>query len=633
MLKNIVYTITLAGALFTPLFPTAIQGANWKATYEIASYLTDDGLLSPTQYFEDKDGTFMIRGDDGTPEAGFPIRVKELPKDRTERVEESGQTMYINFYEKLEDSTEFVVLTEDKADYDRLRQEKNIIDSKLEPDIKELQSAYDLLVAPIEVQAVFTPDDYTQNNFSVAAQTVTFSHVVTTADTIVVAIGVRDASSDVPIQVTYNSLDLTQQTSFATTTYNASLWYRVSPSTGTNNVFIDYGVSTASADASSAIVYSLSGVDQTTVFNTTQSAQGVGTSTNTVTGHVAGGIGIDMIVLADPSITGNVNTYEGSKIGSYYDSGSYTFYSHEYNLKYVNKIKSVSAEETSPNGVFFKDDGTKMYILGSTGDDINQYSCSTAWDVTSCTADSVTLSVLTQDNLAHDLFFKPDGTHVYVVGTTNDKIFDYSCSTAWTLSSCSYSGNSTSTPIGEGVSRGLFFKPDGTRVYTAGTTLDSVVEYALNVAWDLTTASSTGKTFTVGSNPTSVTFSSDGKFMIVIRPAVDTPMYYLSTAWDVSTAVLARVFVPRFTSGASGEFTSATMEGLYLKDLNTGYFVGTTNDTVYTYEQSTATTTTVTGLDNPSGNEIWISLVGILNPQQSVSSQGGGIINYMISEQ
>jgi len=43
---------------------------------------------------------------------------------------------------------------------------------------------------------------------------------------------------------------------------------------------------------------------------------------------------------------------------------------------------SVAAQETNPSGMFFKPDGTKMYVIGFTGDDVNEYDLSTAWDIT-----------------------------------------------------------------------------------------------------------------------------------------------------------------------------------------------------------------------------------------------------------
>ena len=42
-----------------------------------------------------------------------------------------------------------------------------------------------------------------------------------------------------------------------------------------------------------------------------------------------------------------------------------------------------SAKETTPSGVFFKDDGTRFYVIGTTSDDLHEYSMNPAWDLSS----------------------------------------------------------------------------------------------------------------------------------------------------------------------------------------------------------------------------------------------------------
>ena len=48
---------------------------------------------------------------------------------------------------------------------------------------------------------------------------------------------------------------------------------------------------------------------------------------------------------------------------------------------YDNVSFSVASQETVPRDVAFKDDGTKMFLIGQTGDDVNEYALSTAWDI------------------------------------------------------------------------------------------------------------------------------------------------------------------------------------------------------------------------------------------------------------
>ena len=85
---------------------------------------------------------------------------------------------------------------------------------------------------------------------------------------------------------------------------------------------------------------------------------------------------------------------------------------------------SVAAQETNPTSVFFKPDGLKMYVLGFAGDDVNEYNLSTAWDVS--TASFLQLfSLSAQETSPNGIFFKPDGLRMYIVGLTGDDVNEY----------------------------------------------------------------------------------------------------------------------------------------------------------------------------------------------------------------
>lgn len=622
MLRNTLLAITFLGAV-VPIFPTEIQHAEYKETLEVPAFATSDGFLADNQYADNPDGTYYIRGNDGS---GLAVSTTTLDKTHTEKVAQTG-FMYLNNYKKLLEDTIYTVITEDKADYERLRTRKEEGQEDLKPEIKERQSLLELAFSPVEVKAGIVPDNYSYTTWSVATASVTFAHVVTSADTLIVEVGIYDAGNDVAQSATYNSVSLTSELATATTTHNGSIWYLTSPSTGSNNVFVDLASGAGTADRGLVVVQSLSGVDPADVFDTSQAQYGQATTTVNFS-HVAGGIGIDMLVSSDLSITANHNTFQGTRF-RYFDSGSFTFYSHVYHHKYSGKNCSVASQDGTPTGIFFKDDGTKMYVIGSANDTIYQYSLSTAWDPSTCSYDSVSLSVNAQDSTPQDLAFKTDGTKLYFTGSSNDRIYQYSCSSAWSVSSCTYDSVSTTTSPGEGVNETIFFKPDGSSLFIAGTTLDAVQEYVLGSAWDISSAS-VGSSFTIpvsdGSNPADVEFTSDGVYMVVLNPATSIQEYYLSTAWNVSTA-------SNMKYGISREFLTRennTGESLYLKDRNTLYFIGTGGDTAYTYEVNTATTTTTMTLDNPGGNEIYTFVGGILKPYVAPAGGGGGIFQDII---
>jgi surface protein len=240
----------------------------------------------------------------------------------------------------------------------------------------------------------------------------------------------------------------------------------------------------------------------------------------------------------------------------------------------------VAREETAPQSLTFKPDGTKMYVMGTTGDDVNEYDLSTAWDVS--TAIFLQLfSVAAQETIPTGLFFKPDGTKMYVIGQTGDDVNEYDLGTAWDVSTASflqtYNGTATETNP-----TAIFFKPDGTKMYVIGTTGDAIREYDLSTAWNVSTASFL-QTFSVlaqESAPTGLFFKPDGTKMYVMGSAGDDVNEYdLSTAWDVSTASYLQSFVVGATSPT----------GLFFKPDGTKmYVMGTTSDTINAYDLSTA---------------------------------------------
>ena len=118
---------------------------------------------------------------------------------------------------------------------------------------------------------------------------------------------------------------------------------------------------------------------------------------------------------------------------------------------------SLASQEGQPRGLFFKSDGTKMYITGSTAS-VYQYTLSPAWDVTTASYDSVSFSVSSQEAGTEALFFKSDGTKMYILGINSDAVFQYSLSTAWDLSTASYDSVSFSVSSQEANSTALFFK-------------------------------------------------------------------------------------------------------------------------------------------------------------------------------
>jgi hypothetical protein len=224
-----------------------------------------------------------------------------------------------------------------------------------------------------------------------------------------------------------------------------------------------------------------------------------------------------------------------------------------------------------------------MYVNGSTGDDVNEYTLSTAWDITTATF-VTTFSTASQDTSPQDVFFKPDGLTMFIMGGTTDTVYQYTLTVAWDVSTASYASKSFSVTSQESGPLGLWFKPDGLVMYVIGSTSDTVFQYTLGTAWDVSTASYASISYSIATQegtPQQVNLSADGTKMWVLGSSGDDIWEYtLGTAWNVSTATPVNNFYVGFQdTGPTGLFIVSTAG-------NRVYVVGSTTDTVYQYYTS-----------------------------------------------
>ena len=246
---------------------------------------------------------------------------------------------------------------------------------------------------------------------------------------------------------------------------------------------------------------------------------------------------------------------------------------------------SVSAQESGPRNISFKPDGTKMYVLGAIGDDVNEYDLSTAWDISTASY-LQNFSVASQETGPAGLFFKPDGTKMYICGTLGDDVNEYDLSTAWDISTASFL-QLFSVSAQDSIPVGLFFKPDGSKMYVLGSAGNDINEYNLSTAWNISTASYL-QNFSVASQETllgGLFFKDDGTTLYVVGYSNgNVNEYNLSTAWDISTASFYQAF---YVGGQQ-----AVAFGLFFKPDGTQMFIsGQTPASIFSYSTVSYTQT------------------------------------------
>jgi len=206
----------------------------------------------------------------------------------------------------------------------------------------------------------------------------------------------------------------------------------------------------------------------------------------------------------------------------------------------------VSGQDSTPTGVAFSPDGTSMFVIGKGSTSVHQYSLTTAFDLSTASFTGSSFDVSGQDLNARGVTFSPDGTSMFMIGNRSDSVHQYSLTTAFDLSTASFTGLSfdvsgqASDSTGIAVPTGVTFNPDGTSMFVISNGSDSVHQYSLTTAFDLSTASFTGSSFDVSGQdgePTGVAFNPDGTSMFMIGNGSDSVhQYSLTTAFDLSTA-------------------------------------------------------------------------------------------------
>jgi len=214
-----------------------------------------------------------------------------------------------------------------------------------------------------------------------------------------------------------------------------------------------------------------------------------------------------------------------------------------------------------------------------------------------------------------DLFFKPDGTRLFMVGNGRDDIQSVDLPTAWDLSSIASTATVTSVDLAgsaaiggagfEGALYGMHVANDpndtatyGKKFFVSGDSRDEVQEYTCTTAWDLSTMSADATAYLRlsstphGNSVYSVTFNPDGTIMYVGRAGNPNTFSHfdLSTAWDLSTAVYNS---SKSTNISVSEASYGNNEGYVINvcfntDGTKAYFTGRTRHDLHTTTLSTA---------------------------------------------
>lgn len=247
------------------------------------------------------------------------------------------------------------------------------------------------------------------------------------------------------------------------------------------------------------------------------------------------------------------------------------------------------------------------------------------YDITNASLTGVNLYLGGEDAAPYQIWFSPDGTRFFFVGTGSDKVYSYSLSTPWNVSTASLV-TSLDTASYDATMTSIAFDPSGRFMYLGGTATTKIYQFELATNWDITTGTLLSSiTIDPGyTNPFNIKFNADGTRIYALSyrsaGAIFIFQHDLSTAWDISTA-----------SNRAGVGIAAQDSGMYSFDFNGDgtklFALGFTADRIYQYTLSTPWAINTASYDNmsfltsseanpfslffkPDGTKMWVSGYG-----------------------
>lgn len=276
----------------------------------------------------------------------------------------------------------------------------------------------------------------------------------------------------------------------------------------------------------------------------------------------------------------NTATYTPNSIyqvANVINSNAFTVYSGKYLPGSINIFSLIA--ETDITGIFMKEDGYNFFVVGTGKDTVYDLKLTRQYDLTTANLYRQGPLTTTDEGTPQDINFKPDGTRMYVNGTTNDRITQYTLSDAWNVNTAVktvtfnvYAASAMTNATG------IDFSNDGKYFYVVDTGPDEIHQFTMTEAWNVNTASYLTKQYigSYDSNPNAVYFRSNGNIMYITGQTFDQiRQFSLSTAWNVNTATI------QANSGSFSAFLPAVTGMTFANNGSMVYLSDSTYDLIH----------------------------------------------------
>ncbi|MEQ8582628.1 MAG: Ig-like domain-containing protein [Marinoscillum sp.] len=158
----------------------------------------------------------------------------------------------------------------------------------------------------------------------------------------------------------------------------------------------------------------------------------------------------------------------------------------------------------TPQDLVFKADGSVLFVVGSyfdlntfdMADSLYSFSLSTPFDVSTAVLENRSkFSVALEEDFTSGVELNSDGSKIFIIGKTNDQVIEYNLSVAHDITTASV-GSTFSVNVETGSPESFRFSQDGLMMYAVhldmGANQSAVYTYSLSSAYDISTATFAG---------------------------------------------------------------------------------------------------------------------------------------------
>ncbi len=147
----------------------------------------------------------------------------------------------------------------------------------------------------------------------------------------------------------------------------------------------------------------------------------------------------------------------------------------------------ISGQEIRANSVAFNNDGTRMFVVGAgnmSQHRIHEYSLSTPYDLSSTVTHLNTEDLSSSHNYLDGITFKDDGTKMFIINGNQNTISQFKLTTPYDASTLSLEGSFDVSSY-DTEAREMAFSNDGSKMFFIGDANDKVFEFNLSCNWSV----------------------------------------------------------------------------------------------------------------------------------------------------